>query len=30
MKLLVKEKKDRCWRAFCEDSGLRDSWEVVK
>ena len=24
MKRLVKEKKDTCWRAFCEDSGLRN------
>ena len=29
MKRLVKEKKDRCWRAFYEDSGLRDPWELV-
>ena len=29
MKRLVKEKKDQCWRAFCEDSGLRDPLEVV-
>ena len=30
MKRLVKEKKDRCWRDFCEESGLRDPWEVVR
>ena len=24
MKRMVREKKDRCWRTFCEDSGLRD------
>ena len=30
MKRLVKEKKDRSWRAFCEDSGLRDPWEIVR
>ena len=30
MKRLVREKKDKCWRAFCEDSGLRDPWEVVR
>ena len=30
MKAMVKEKKDRCWRAFCEDSGLQSPWEVVR
>ena len=30
MKRMVKEKKDRCWRAFCEDSGLQSLWEVVR
>ena len=30
MKRMVKEKKDRCWRAFCEDSGLQSPWEVVR
>ena len=30
MKRLVREKKNRCWRAFCEDLGLRDPWEVVR
>ena len=23
MKRMVMEKKDKCWRAFCEDSGLQ-------
>ena len=30
MKRMVREKKDCCWRSFCEDSGLRDPWEVVR
>ena len=30
MKRLVREKKDRCWRAFCEDSGLQSPCEVVR
>ena len=30
MKRMVREKKDRCSRTFCEDSGLRDPWEVVR
>ena len=30
MKRLVKEKKDRCWRAFCEESELQSPWEVVR
>ena len=30
MKRMVKEKKDRCWRAFCKDSGLQLPWEVVR
>ena len=30
MKRMVREKKDRCWRAFCEDLGLRNPWEVVR
>ena len=30
MKRMVKEKKDRCWRAFCEDTGLQSPWEVVR
>ena len=30
MKRMVKEKKDRCWRAFCEDSELQSPWEVVR
>ena len=29
MKRLVKEKKDRWWRALCEDSGLDSPLEVV-
>ena len=30
MKRLVKEKKDKCWRAFCKDSVLQSPWEVVR
>ena len=30
MKRMVREKKDRCWRAFCEDSGLQSPSEVVR
>ena len=30
MERLVKDKKDRCWRAFCEESGLQSPWEVVR
>ena len=30
MKRMVKEKKDKRWRAFCEDSGLQSPWEVVR
>ena len=30
MKQIVKGKKNRCWRAFCEDSGLQSPWEVVR
>ena len=30
MKRLVREKKDRCWRAFCEESGLQSPWQVVR
>ena len=30
MKRMVKEKKDKCWRAFCEDSGLQSPLEVVR
>ena len=30
IKLLFREKKDCCWRSLCEDSGLRDPWEVVR
>lgn len=30
MKQSVKEKKDRCCKAFCEDSGLQSPWEVVR
>ena len=29
MKRMVREKKDRCWRTFCEESGLQPPWEVV-
>ena len=28
MKQMVREKKDKCWRFFCEDSGLQSPWEV--
>ena len=30
MKRLVREKKDQCWRAFCEESGLQSPWEMVR
>ena len=30
MKRLVREKKDRCWRVFCEESGLQSPREVVR
>ena len=30
MKSMVREKKDRCWRAFCEDFGLQLPYEVVR
>ena len=30
MKAMVKEKKDRCWRALCGDSGLQSPCEVVR
>ena len=30
MKRLVKEKKDRCWQAFCEDPGLQSPCKVVR
>ena len=30
MKRMVKEKKDKCWRALYEDSGLQSPWEVVR
>ena len=30
MKQMVREKKNKCWRSFCEDSGLQSPWEVVK
>ena len=30
MKRMAKEKKNKCWRAFCEDSGLQSPWEVVR
>ena len=29
MKRMVKDKKDKWWRSFCEDSGLQSPWEVV-
>ena len=30
MKWMVKEKKEKCWRRFCEEHGERDPWEIVK
>ena len=30
MKRLVREKKNRCWRTFCKESGLQSPWEVVR
>ena len=30
MKPLVREKKDRCWRSFCEESGLQSPMEMVR
>ena len=30
MKRIVKQKKDKFWRAFCEYSGLQSLWEVVR
>ena len=30
MKRMVKEKKYKCWRAFCEDLGLQSPCEVVR
>ena len=29
-KQMVREKKDMCWRSFCQDSGLQSPWEVVR
>ena len=30
MKWIVKEKKEKCWRRFCEEHAERDPWEIVK
>ena len=30
MKALVKRKKEECWRKFCEESGEKNPWEVVR
>ena len=30
MKALVKRKKEECWRKFCEDSGEKNPWEIVR
>ena len=30
MKRIGKEKKDVCWRSFCEETGLQSPWEVVR
>lgn len=30
MKRMVREKKEKCWRAFCDESGLQSPWKVVR
>src|SRR6266576_5844199 len=30
MGYLVKEKKEKCWRRFCEEHGEKDPWEVIR
>ena len=30
MKRLVREKKEKCWRTFCEEHGCKDPWEIVR
>ena len=30
MKALVKKKKETCWQRFCEESGEKNPWEVVR
>ena len=30
MKKLVEEKREKCWRTFCEEHGQRDPWEIVR
>ena len=30
MKRMLTDKKDKCWRTYCEDSGLQSPWEVVR
>ena len=30
MKQIMKDKKEKCWRQFCEEHGERDPWEIVK
>ena len=30
MKRMVAEKKEKCWRTFCEEHGHKDPWEIVR
>ena len=30
MKALIRRKKEACWRKFCEESGDKNPWEVVR
>ena len=30
LKKMIAEKKERCWRKYCEKNGRRDLWEVVR
>ena len=30
MKWMIKDKKEKCWRQFCEERAERDPWEIVK
>lgn len=30
MKALVREKKETCWRRFCEENREKDPWELIR
>ena len=30
MKRMIKDKKEKCWRRFCDEHGEPDPWEIVK